>query len=327
MGGGEIAILDEDVPACPPGGLLVRTEASGLCSGELMDWYMDRKIPHVLGHEVAGIVVESEDERFPVGARVAPHHHAPCMSCELCRRGAHVHCDQWKRTKLVPGGMAEYFAVPRENLTDTHLVPSEMRAVDAALMEPLGCVVKSLVQGGLIGGVRGTSVAIVGLGTMGLLHALLLGALSKGASIHNLIVGYDLLPDRVDWARRLGLESREVEAAEGAESVIVCPGTSSALGLARKLVTVGGQMILFSPLPPPGEISIDINGLYFADIRITTSYSCGPTDTTLALQYLDGGAIKAEHVVSHFISIDDLPAAYRAMKRGEILKPMVVFDC
>src|SRR5438132_13023667 len=110
-GGGEIAIVDEPMPICPPGGLLIKTEACGLCSGELMDWYMDRKVPHVLGHEVAGIVIESQDDRFPVECRVFPHHHAPCLACSFCARGLYVHCEQWKRTKLLPGGMAEFFAV------------------------------------------------------------------------------------------------------------------------------------------------------------------------------------------------------------------------
>src|SRR4051794_26553745 len=145
IGGGQIAILDEPAPTCPPGGLLVKTEASGLCSGELMDWYMDKKVPHVLGHEVAGIVVESQDDRFQVGSRVFPHHHAPCMQCSYCQKQLHVHCEQWKRTKLIPGGMAEYFAVAPENLTDTIEV-SELRAIDAALIEPLACVVKSITN-------------------------------------------------------------------------------------------------------------------------------------------------------------------------------------
>jgi hypothetical protein len=51
VGGGRIEIRDEPEPTLPPGGLIVKTEASGLCSGELMDWYMERKVPHVLGHE------------------------------------------------------------------------------------------------------------------------------------------------------------------------------------------------------------------------------------------------------------------------------------
>src|ERR1019366_7518122 len=96
VGDGRVIIAEEDAPNCPKGGLLIRTEACGLCSGELMSWYMDRKIPHVLGHEVAGIVQESQDGRFPVGSRVFPHHHAPCLECELCRAGLFVHCEQWR---------------------------------------------------------------------------------------------------------------------------------------------------------------------------------------------------------------------------------------
>src|SRR3954464_12385435 len=103
IGNGEVAIVEEAPPTLPDGGLLVRTEACGLCSGELMSWYMDRKIPHVLGHEVAGIVGESADDRFPVCSRVFPHHHAPCLQCDHCARGQYVHCEQWKRTKLDPG--------------------------------------------------------------------------------------------------------------------------------------------------------------------------------------------------------------------------------
>src|ERR1041385_4667312 len=133
IGDGEIAIVEEPAPCITEGGLLIKTEASGLCSGELMDWYMEQKVPHVLGHEVCGVVVESESGRFPVGRRIFPHHHAPCMSCDRCRSGLHVHCEQWKRTKLIPGGMAEVFAVGPENLTDT-LDVGALRPEDAALI-------------------------------------------------------------------------------------------------------------------------------------------------------------------------------------------------
>ena len=324
MGGGQIAIVGEPEPTCPEGGLLVRTEASGLCSGELMDWYMDRKIPHVLGHEVAGIVVESQDSRFPVGCRVAPHHHAPCMTCDLCQRGAYVHCEQWKRTKLVPGGMAEYFAVGAENLTDCHIL-KRMRARDAALIEPLGCVMKSLFQGGLIGPMH-NSVAVIGLGSMGLLHALLLTQWSRDAGVPHQIVGYDVSRQRLDWAASVGVSSRHIDQAKPAEVVIVCPGTEAALSSALNLVLPGGSVILFSPLAPPGKVELDINRLYFQDVRLVTSYSCGPIDTHIAKTYLNKRAIRAEQVVSHFLSIDELPDAYQAMKRGEILKPMVLFE-
>jgi L-iditol 2-dehydrogenase len=65
--------------------------------------------------------------------------------------------------------------------------------------------------------------------------------------------------------------------------------------------------------------------LYFNDITLRTSYSCGPRETRQAMNRLAMGELTAEQVVSDFISMDELPAAYQAMKRGELLKAMVVF--
>lgn len=320
MGGGEIAIVDEPIPTCPEGGLLVRTLASGLCSGELMDWYMDRKIPHVLGHEVCGEVVESQDRRFPVGMRVAPHHHAPCMSCDFCRRGAYVHCEQWKRTKLVPGGMAEYFAVARENLSDT-IPAGNVAPRDAALVEPLACVCKSYRRAfASVSNPADASVAVIGLGFMGVMHLLLHRGADAGST-----VGYDVNPSRLAWAGNLGFDVRKSANCEKAQVVFVCPGSEDAIRFASSLVEPDGVILLFSPLPPGGDLSIPINDLYFGDVSLIPSYSCGPNDTSDAIQLLADGHVRAEQVVSDFIALEELPSAYRAMKAGEILKPMVEF--
>lgn len=313
LGGGQVAIVDEPEPGLPVGGLLVRTEACGLCSGELMDWYMDRKIPHVLGHEVAGIVEASDDERFPVGMRVFPHHHAPCLQCELCRAGLYVHCAQWKRTKLIPGGMAELFAVSAENLNDT-LPANELRAIDAALIEPLACVVKSLFSAGPSDDCSRT--AVIGLGVMGLMHMMLLPDAT----------GYDLNPSRLEWAHKLGMTARHPREAQKAEVVFVCPGSKAALDQAIDMIEPGGTIILFAPMPPGEETPVDLNRLYFLDVKLVSSYSCGPDDTLAACEHLRRGNVRAEDVVSHFIEMAELPEAYAAMKAGTILKPMVVFS-
>ncbi len=313
IGGGQIAIVDEAEPTCPTGGLLVQTIASGLCSGELMEWYMDKKIPHVLGHEVCGRVIESQDARYSVGSRVAPHHHAPCLKCDLCRRGQYVHCEQWRRTKLVPGGMAERFAVSAENLNDT-LITDGIDPREAALIEPLACVFKSVRLGFNPDTVE--RIAVVGLGVMGLMHLLVL---PTG-------VGYDTNPDRVDWARSLGLQAQSPDTKEKADLVIVCPGSQSALDFAIDLADYGATIVLFAPFNPSAEPKVPLNALYFNDIRIVTSYSCGPTDTIMAKEALENGLVRANQVVSDFIFVEHLPDAYQKMKRGEILKPMVLFS-
>jgi len=312
IGDGKVAIVDEPIPACPDGGLLIKTNASGLCSGELMSWYMDQKIPHVLGHEVSGIVVESKSDRIPVGSQVFPHHHAPCLHCEFCREGLFVHCEQWRKTKLHPGGMAEFFAVPEPNLNDT-IVANDLRPIDVALIEPLACVMKSLEMA--LSQRKTERVAVIGLGVMGLMHLSMLGPTARG---------YDLNPSRIDWARNLGLEAESPDFPKPADIVFVCPGSQEAFDFAMQLARPGATIVMFAPLAPFKELRLT-NLIYFKDIRVAHSYSCGPNDTLKAYQAIQQGRLKAEQVVSHFIDIDSLPAAYEDMKAGRILKPMVVF--
>ncbi len=323
IGNGEVAIVDEPQPTCPEGGLLVKTEASGLCSGELMSWYMDQKIPHVLGHEVAGIVVESQDERFPVGTRIFAHHHAPCGTCEMCRTGRYVHCETWRKTKLVPGGMAEFFGVPAANLTDTFEV-GNLDAKEAALIEPLACVVKSVklaIRAGF--GTEGPEdrmrAAVIGLGVMGLMHMHYLREQEVPT------VGYDLSENRLAWAKDHHLEVAHPESAQRANTVFVCPGSQGAFDLAMQIVEPGGTIMMFAPLGPGAMLQVP-QAAYFKDIRILNSYSCGSTSTRLAYEFLASGHLLAEQVVSDFVSIEDLPDRYKRMKAGEILKAMVLFS-
>lgn len=302
------------MPSVPKGGLLVRSIASGLCTGELMQWYMDQKIPHVLGHEVCGRVVDSQDERFPEGSLVAPHHHAPCLNCDFCKDGLYVHCAQWKATKLHPGGMAEYFAVSPENLNDTLLV-DELRPVDAALIEPLACVVKSIRQARL-GAYKNPRVAVIGLGFMGLLHVLVLPN----------AVGLELSEARRDIAKQLGLSALGPGSEVSFDVAFVCAGNSSAIASVLERLRPGGTVVMFSPLGPTDPFPVDLRQWYFNDWTLTNSFSCGPNDTVQAKEILEAGIVRAEQVVSDFMELGQLPEAYQKMKRYEMLKAMVTFD-
>jgi len=313
-GGGLVEVVDVPEPLCPAGGLLVQTEACGLCSGELMDWYLDRKAPHTLGHEVCGRIIESNAPAWEVGQRVFVHHHAPCLSCPECTRGAYVHCDTWKTTRLSPGGMAERFAVAPENLKDAFSV-GDMDPRDAALIEPIACVVKSLRSAGVWGHPE-ADAAVVGLGSLGIAHLKLLGPAA---------IGYDLTAARRDHARARRMNARSPEEAQPASYVFVCPGTEQALRFGLDLLRPGGTLVLFAPLPPSAPIALDLEALYFRDLRLGTSYSCGPDDTRAAHDALVSGRICYQDLVSDFVTIDEIPVAYAKMKAGEILKAMVVF--
>ena len=83
---GGVKLVEVPAPAIGPGDALLRTGVSGICGSDLLDWYVRGKAGTILGHEVAGEIVEvgSDVAAFRPGDRVVPHHHAPCLDCAEC---------------------------------------------------------------------------------------------------------------------------------------------------------------------------------------------------------------------------------------------------
>jgi L-iditol 2-dehydrogenase len=318
----DIRIEQRPVPQLGDGEVLVRTLASGICSGDVMAWYIRRKAPLVLGHEPAGVVTQTRGAtQFAVGDRVFVHHHAPCFACRSCARGEYVQCATWRSTKIDPGGIAEYFRVTQTNLGDTLPLPHGVEFADASLVEPLACVVKSLRRSGVR---RADRLYVIGLGVMGLLHVLAGGAL--GAEVF----GGDFLPERRAAAARNGAtafhpdEMRRI-LPDGADAVICGPGTVEAMHAAVEAAAPAGTVVMFTPFPPDVPVTIDSQRLYFGDLRIVASYSCGPDDTRAALDLIANGVVTSEKVGATLVSLDEVPAAYRDFAKARMIKPIVTF--
>jgi threonine dehydrogenase-like Zn-dependent dehydrogenase len=148
----DIRIEDIPVPEIGPDDALIKTRASGICSGDVMSWYIEKKAPLILGHEPAGEIVKVGDNvrSFKPGDRVFAHHHAPCLTCRYCRRGDYVQCETWKNTRIIPGGISEYILIPETNLkNDTLKLTENMSFEDGTLIEPTACVLKGLKRAGL----------------------------------------------------------------------------------------------------------------------------------------------------------------------------------
>ncbi|MGA8535240.1 MAG: alcohol dehydrogenase catalytic domain-containing protein [Candidatus Tumulicola sp.] len=327
----DIRIEQRPVPQPGAGELLVRTMACGICSGDVMAWYVQRKAPCVLGHEPAGVVAaigagaEARDEDgrpFAVGDRVFVHHHAPCFACPACDRGDFVQCATWRATKIDPGGIAEYFRVPRENQRDTLRLPDPMSFADASLIEPLACVVKSLRRGGVA---PGDTLCIAGLGVMGLMHVL------AGKALGARVFGSDFIAARRSRAQALGAITFHPDDAgavlnDGAAVTICGPGTPGALKAAIAMTSPGGTVVMFAPLEPGTPLQLDAGRFYFDDLRLVASYSCGPDDTRAALGLIENGIVSAEKLGATLVSLDETPRAYRYLAESRILKPIVLFE-
>lgn len=313
----DIRIEERPVPAIGPGELLVEARAAGICTGDVMAWYVKRKAPLVLGHEPAGVVAAIGEgvEHFAPGDRVFVHHHAPCFACRACSRGDYVQCAGWRASRIDPGAMAQYFRVPRENVADTLRLPDGVPFEDGSLTEPLACVVKSLRRSGVH---EGDTLHVVGLGVMGLMHALV--AQSRGIEVS----GSDLIPSRRDFAQKLGIAVFEPENAPHADVVICGPGTPGALAASVQLANPGGTVVIFTPFEPGAPLGVEPNELYFRDVSLVPSYSCGPPDTRESLDLIARGVVTAQRLGATRCTLDDVPAAYAALRRCEIMKPIVI---
>lgn len=331
----DIRIEEMPVPGVGTGEALVRTRACGICSGDVMPWYIEKKAPLVLGHEPAGEIVQVGNDvtSFREGDRVFIHHHAPCLRCRFCLRGDHVQCSTWKTSRIIPGGVSEYILVPAVNLqNDTHRLDEAMSFEDATLIEPAACVVKGLNRAGIR---SGDTVLIIGLGVMGIINLLIAKAYGAGR-----VICADMVRFRLDRAGALGADDvidvsketlvdglRRTTGGDMAELVIVGPNSAEAMHQGIQCVRPGGTVLFFTPAKPGEKLLIDPNYLYFSDINLVTSYSCGPTDTAEAFGLIKKGIVRAEQLVTHRFRIDQTAEAFRlTAAAGASLKALVVFE-
>jgi L-iditol 2-dehydrogenase len=318
----DVRIEQRTIPKLGEGEVLVRTVASGICSGDVMAWYIRRKAPLVLGHEPAGIVAETRGEtEISVGDRVFVHHHAPCFSCRACARGEYVQCATWRATKIDPGGIAEYFRVAQANLRDTLVLPHAVAFPDASLIEPLACVVKSLRRSGVRAGDR---LYVIGLGVMGQLHVLAARELGADVFAGDYIAGRRALAER-NGATTFHPDDAGRALGDGADIVICGPGTPGAMHAAVAAAAPAGTVVMFAPFPPEHPVTIDSERLYFGDLRIVASYSCGPDDTRAALELIAKGIVTAAKIGADLVALEDVPRAYRDLAESRIIKPIVTF--
>ena len=291
--------------------LLMRVEASGICGSDVMEWYRIHKVPLVLGHEVAGVVVAVGERvnRSKVGDRIIAAHHVPCNTCHYCLSGNHTVCDTLRKTNFYPGGFAEYIRLPAINVNrGMFLLPNEVSFEEATFVEPVACVLRGQRKAGLK---PGCSVLVIGSGIAGLLHVHLARALGAGR-----IVATDVVKYRLEAARKFGADAalhaeedvpaylRKVNDGRLADLVIVCTGVESAIAQALKSVERGGTVLFFAPTGPDVTIPISINDIFWRnDITLTTSYAGSPADHAVALEMIRAGDLRVKEMITHRLSL------------------------
>jgi len=330
---GDVRVEAAAVPEPGPGELVMRIEACGLCGSDALKWYVERKAPIVLGHEPAGrVVATGHDVRaFAPGDRVFVHHHAPCDGCAECRRGLWSNCTTWRANGIEPGGFAQYARVAGRNVArDTLHLPDDLDFDTATFIEPLACCLRAVHRAGRLA--AGDAICIIGLGAMGLLMAQV--ARAGGAAV---VMGTDFLAERRALAERLGahatFDPRATDVAEavraatdgrGADVVMVCPGDALAVHAGIATAAPGARVVCFTPQSPDDPLTIDQSALYFREVSIVQSYSCGPDETREALRLLDRRRIDVQPLITHRTGLEGVGAALeRAAGKADGIKTII----
>ena len=328
----DVAIVEMEKPVPGPGEIVVAMRAVGICGSDTTPWYVASKAPVVLGHEPAGVVAEAGAlvTAFRTGDRVVVHHHAACGACRFCRAGEDVMCPEWKRTRLHPGGLAEYVRVEAAAVaTDTLRLPDALSFEDGALVEPLACAVKAVRRARVA---AGDSVAVVGLGANGIL----LGLAAKAAGAATL-AGCDPDPARRAHALRFGFDqvlapeedlSEKVTRGDrtGADVIFVLPTAQSAVASALAAAGPAARVVFYSPVQPGRLWTIEPHLPYVRDLSMVFSYSSGAQDLREALALLERGIVRAEDLVTHRVPLARAAEAFAlARQGGDVLKVVVTF--
>jgi L-iditol 2-dehydrogenase len=330
---GDVRVEEMPMPTLAPNEALLRIEACGVCGSDALDWYVASKAPVVLGHEPAGVIaaVGSAVHHVRPGDRVFVHHHAPCGECAECRRALWSNCRVWRQTRLDPGGFAEYARVMQPNLTaDTLRLPDSMDFETATFIEPLACCLRAVQRQGAM--CAGDAVLVIGLGAMGLLMVQLARVFDASA-----VLGSDFLENRREAAMALGAGAafdpaadnvadrvRDATDGRGADVVLVCPGSSAAVQAGLEAAAPGARVVCFTPLAPAQALALEPSKLYFREVTLTQSYSCGPDETRAALRLLDHGDVRVRELITHRGGLPDVARALeRAAGKGAGLKTII----
>ena len=298
-------------------GAIVKVLGCGLCGSDIVKFiHKISKDGTVLGHEIVAEIVEINSKtNFKIGDEIVTSHHIPCGECVYCKNGNVSMCEHFKSTNIIPGGFSEYVYLSEEHLKNVaHVKPENLTDIEASFYEPLGCCVRAIKRANLRGN---ATVLVVGLGTIGLMMAQALKAFGMD------VMGCDLIPDRVNRLRNLGIAAcnvREMDPNFKADGVFMTSGADKAINTALKYVRNGGKILVFSSTP--NNWGYANNEIYYRELTVLGSYSPAPVDLEDSLNLLRSHQVKVAGL-STVYALDDIQKAFDDTMNNRIMKAYI----
>ena len=322
---GKEEIRVEQVPSAPlrAGEVRVNIGAALTCGTDLKVFkrgYHARMLipPTRFGHEFAGIISELAPEvaGWHVGERVAVANSAPCGQCFYCRNQQENLCDD---LLFLNGAYARSIVVPARIVQKNLLrLKPETDFCDAALVEPLACVVQGVEDARLRAGQR---VLVIGAGPIGLMFV----ALARHLGCQVTVLGRG--KKRLETAQRLGVdlvlnvgEQSGLEAAIPPgllfDVVIEAVGKPETWEAAVRLVRKGGTVNFFGGCPSGTKVTLDTALIHYSNLTLLASFHHTPGTVRRALEFIEAGVVRSDDFVDGECSLSELPMLFRSMASG-----------
>ena len=322
-----IQIEDIAPRALNPGEVRIRIEAALTCGTDLKVFkrgYHAKMIvpPAVFGHELAGVISElgdgSPELGWRIGDRVAAANSAPCGECFHCRAGQENLCED---LLFLNGAYAESVVVPARLVQKNLLrLRPETDFRDAALVEPLACVVQGVEDTNLRAGRR---VLVLGAGPIGLMFVVLVKKLGCDVTVAGRRAA------RLEAAQRLGAD-QTIDIGDGRglvtkiraatrthfDTVIEAVGHPDAWEAAVHLVRKGGMVNFFGGCPSGTSITLDTTLIHYSNLTLLASFHHTPQAIRRALEFIEAGVIRAADFVDGECPLAQLPELFKSMAAG-----------
>lgn len=330
---GDIRIEEAPEPVAGPGEMRIRVRNCSTCGTDakiLKHGHHHIRPPRVMGHEIAGEVVDAVDG-WAVGDRVQVIAAIPCGTCQECRRGRMTVCpNQESMGYHYDGGFAEYMIVPAKVLAVDGLnrIPEGIGFAEASVAEPLACVLngQELARVG-----EGDDVVVMGSGPIGCLHVRL--ARSRGAAR---VVLVDINAERLEMAARLVRPDAAVHGEDvveqvlkltegrGADVVITAAASGAAQEQALRMAARQGRISFFGGLPKDAPIiGCDSNLVHYRELTIVGANGSSPAHNAEALRLIAGGSVPVSDLITHRLPLTEVLEGIDIVSRGAAIKVTV----
>jgi alcohol dehydrogenase len=333
---GPVVVRDVPKPKASEGSVVVKVEATGLCRSDWHGWMghdSDIQLPHVPGHEMAGVVFETGKgvKKWNPGDRVTVPFVGGCGHCPECFSGNHQVCDQQFQPGFTAwGSFAEFVEI---QYADTNLVrlPDEMSFESAA---SLGCrfitSFRAVIDQGKVS--AGQWVAVHGCGGVGL-SAIVIAA-AAGASV----VAIDIDNEKLQLAQTAGagmlLNAREIKdipsavhevTGRGAHVSIDALGSQETCFNSVACLRKRGKHIQVGLMTGDHQHpKVPMDKVVAHELEIIGSHGMQAFRYTEMFEMIKSGKLKPELLIGKTISLDDAPQALMDMDKFENLGVTVI---